>query len=293
MGLPDSEFAYQDLKSALSQLHARAKQVAEVGDSVRNELGGEYSVRQAEHVLRCFIAASEHTAKLLQRQSDKGGALGSIAAGWQAQLQDATRIHSYASAAGLAQRTLTEVLEGSRAHLDAIRQLEDVAVDKAFLELFEPALNGVTTDEAGIAQCIQRADAVSAISGSLPSGTVNRLLDVGTSAMAHALREALASFVEAFAAYKDSMADLGRWGALDWAVWGGSPFASDAVARLELAREGGASLIPWSKYLSAKSDAADAGLRELVARIERGTFSPRKRYRPSSTFTSEAFLVKS
>jgi len=272
--LPDNEFAYQDLRPSLGLLLTRARHISEMGDSVRTLLGPDYSVRQAAETLACFEQAAESVGELFQAGAASGGQLYSLVEHWQSQLKNARAIDSYVSAVGEKGVSIAEVLDGSRAYLDALSLLDIVASDKSFRDLFGPVLNGVDSDESAIAQCIQRAETISLISSSLPTGTANRLLDVGASSKAMALRQALSDFVQSFGAYKDEMMELAGWGALDWLVWGGSPFASDAVARLELALSGGQSLIAWSKYLSGKDIAKAAGVSDILLRVERGDVKP-------------------
>ena len=106
------------------------------------------------------------------------------------------------------------------------------------------ALQGLNIEEAAIKACLVRAGIVHNAAMNLPAAVANSLLGKDARKVEAESSAAVTAFAATFAAYKAAMSGFEKFGALDWALWDGSPTPADAASRLAQAREGASMLIP-------------------------------------------------
>lgn len=271
VGLAGTPHSYQNLSESVDQLAKRADEVGELGRALCEALGDDVTPNEAREVLSALGSVTEAGRTLLpQEASGEYRDWAKFVDVHLSAVRAAMEFASFLEPSAKAEASAWLAGVSVQAALDAESHLEQVARDASFQSHLGPALRGLDTDEGTIAACLVWAANVENVAKHLPVAVANALLGEGAHAVEAEGRAAIVACTASRAAYKSAMAELEKFGKLDWAVWGGSPTPGDAVRRLTQAREGAGMLVPWSKYLATKDDSGDQGLNELLSRVEAG-----------------------
>lgn len=271
LGLAGSPLSCQDIRTSVVTLAQRAQRIRELAQNVASGMGESETLQSAFDVLHLLGVLSEAAAKFL---ADRDIPVVGLVTG----VADARLVQAHAVLAmtdGIepyARRSISvgQAVSGIRAALDAELFLANISADSGLLSMFGPYLQGLRTDEVAISTCLSWASSVSQVVTKLPVGAADCFVRSGAAEAAPAAGAALSTGNDSRKAYERLMDAFSQTGRLDWNLWGGFPLPSDAVIRLERARDGSVALIPWSKYLAAKDDASELGVSELVLAAESG-----------------------
>lgn len=277
--LSDSPLAYQNLKQSSQDVLAKAQSAGKLAGLLHKELGGEVSAEVALHFLDALIDLEFACEPLLKPvQLHKGAAALTYLEARRGQAKSVSALVQSLEPYAKARVPLSSVTASVSASLQSAAALDAVGKDSAFTNLFGSALRGLSTDERALAACLTWAEAVEGVAAKLPAAG-ERLLQQDANVVLEVLMRCVPAGIHALELYKKSMEEFSARGRLDWPKWGGAPFPSDAVARLQQAIASDASLVPWSKYQAAKDEALKDGLGEILGRVEQGKLSPKSMVR--------------
>lgn len=271
LGMSPSSLSYQDLTRSVVELQTRAQAAHALGEKVATGIGPQESPRSALEVLEALQQFNEAATAVLDSgevpvQGSLRGMIDARARQLVATSVLAREVLSYAKA-GV---SLSAVIGSMQAALDAEQFLRNLNEDQGFAHTLGGHLQGESTEEVKIRICLDWARSLSEIFASLPGMAVDRFLTADVGEIAPLVAQTLRRANTSFEAYQSAMIRLSQWGELNWLIWGGAPTPAHAVARLERAREGADSLVPWSKYLVAREEAESLGVGGLVQRVADG-----------------------
>lgn len=271
LGLPTSTLSYQDLLKAVSTFESRSRAVIELGDALAKNLGADESLMSGLEVLS-VVEAVEGAAKpfLSPVSVDHTGSVSDMVSARQVQTKVVTALIDYLAPNAKHGFSVRELIGATQSAIDSNLFILNVEMDKSFARTFGAHLQGLETDEAAIATCLEWARAVKSASGKLPFGASNALLGSSAKVVAANAGPLILKADDALTSYKEEMTSMSHWGKLDWTTWGGSPTPTDAVERLLFARTATASLVAWSKFLASKDDANELGVSDLLHLAEVG-----------------------
>ena len=265
LGLPNSSLSYQDLSKSLSLFEQRSGAVLDMGALIAKELGDAETLTSALEVSQLLQSIDGAAKKFLSPVSvDASVTVAGLVSARREQATAVMALLDYLGPISKQEFPAKELLGATQSALDARNFLETVGRDKSFSDAFGVYVNGLETDQAAIALCVEWARQVKAVSDGLPAGAGRALLSKDSAAVAAKAVPLILSASEALATYGEEMAALNQWGQLDWLEWGGSPKALDAVAKLESALATSHSLIAWSKFLASKEEAEELGVSALL-----------------------------
>ncbi len=277
VGLNAQAVEMSDLRAATEKLQARAASASEESRLISTAIGDEFTARSAVLVLSELAQLRELANEFLSAPLDAvKGDLEITLANLESDAKEILGAGRYFSAIAPNTLALAQVIAAADASVQADKLLTAMSSESSFLELFGSALNELATDIDAISRCVLWGQQIASMSRSLPAGTAHALLSIDVISISRKLAQAIEAANRAFDQYAAAMQSLQEWGALDWQRWGGSPYAADAVQRLELAIEGSGSLVSWSRFLAAKEQAAEVGLGELLAVAEKGRLNTRQ-----------------
>ena len=276
LGLPTSTLAYQDLRGALAQVEARALSAMAIGKIVAESLGPEESILSARDVLNA-VRSLNNLAFLAPRESKpgEGAAAGLIKWGKQ-QVEGMLDIARFMDSAATPWASVSETGASVEAALQHRSLLNTLANDSGLASLFGRYLNGEQTDVTAICRCLSWIESIQLLEPLLPTGVTKRLIAVDAVGVALLAADLIGQADKPLRDYEAAMEQLAFTGRLDWKIWGDTPRPIDCLTRLQRALAGSRTLIPWSRYLAAKTEMEEMGAAGLIACIEQGDLNPEK-----------------
>jgi very-short-patch-repair endonuclease len=271
IGLPSSPVLYHDIGKAIALVRDRAAVSKKLSDHVSVALSDEYSPQRATEVLRKFSILTELMHHYLHEFSLEDGsemheclALIETRSRSVLELTDIVALHSKPGT------SLEASVAGIEASIEAEALLGDLSEDENINVRFGPVVRGVGTDESSIRDSLTWASTLLSVSEKLPASVLNRLLRSDVARIRDRMVTSLQRANHSLTSYRQSMNALEKWGHIDWRLWGGYPFPSDAVNRLQCALESTSRLVAWSKFLVSRDEATGRGLADLLERTEEG-----------------------
>ena len=272
LGLPASAHQHRDLLASLQAITQRTAAVEEVAQTVAGALSAAFHPREAFDLLDALILLEGEAVGFLGQASeaaprDLGALLTARRVQCAACIEVAEHFGSYVREA----TPLQQALAAAEASSKARSMLAGLAADPVLRDLLGDALQGTETDESAAERCLAWARQIKSVSDSLPDGSSNALLAADSATKSRHVARLIGQGRAAMDRYKEFMTEFSRYGRFDGQQWAGRPKALDAVRRLERAIAGEDKLVPWSKFLAAREDAATYSTQELIDRCEPGS----------------------
>lgn len=272
MGLPASTLSYQNLRSGVAAIEARASAMKAFGTSIAESVGPTESAQSASAALQAIRSVDGCASGLLLSSGGLGQRTASaMLATRSRQASDMRAVAEFFGSVTKPGTTVRGGIASMQAALEHRRQLGTIAGDSMLKSLLGPYLAGEATDVAALERSLAWADIVHEVVAHLPRNTTQHLLRAEALPLARSVAQCIEEANHSIAAYEAAMQKFAERGQLDWAVWGGAPKAADARVRLQRACDGARALVPWSKFLAAKVDVEALGAVELVHCVERGS----------------------
>ncbi|RYG58163.1 MAG: hypothetical protein EON56_00500 [Alphaproteobacteria bacterium] len=277
MFLLTSPSEYHQLTDSIAILTTRAEAVGHLGRVIAGSIGPDATPEDARAIVSALSAVVDAGRILSVKKIDgEYEQWSQLLQKYEAIARSAVDLSNYLEPFAKPSSTAWDAAVSVQAAFDCSALLSQVNLSAAYKEHFGNWLQGLHTNEGELQSCVSWGEQVLRTLNKCPSALGDALLSKDVHTLERTTRDLVTQAAESFHAYSAAMKRLESFGAIDWMEWGGTLTALDAKARLLEAREGADRLVPWSKYLAAKTEATEHGLNALISRMESEGLPPQQ-----------------